>query len=543
MHPTEESQVGPKRFMCAVAAAVPCVLAAASPAVAAPHTYCVLDPSCVGTDVAGFQQALDAAKMHIGRDRVELGPTSFTTATKFSYAAAGHNSVDIVGAGSGETKIKTSQGGSATTLEINRGSVSDVEIEGPPSNGVGDFTVALDLTGHAERVRITGGWVNVVLAAGASIDHSTLTGGGLDYDRPAVLVSEGKATLADSTVDALHLGAHATGAGTLRVDRTTIAAQNGVYATNGGALDIHDSLIRAGGGASSNGITVIAKDDPAGAYATNVTIVGAGTPASVGVTSKSTGAGVQANLVLWNSVVTRAATSVRRQATAGMAYLAVNNSAYDASSQISEGMGAFEQNGGNLNVAQEFAGDDFHLPAGSPLIDAGDPVAGGVPVSDIDLDGRPRTTDGNGDGLSAPDIGAYEADAAAPAGPAEPPAGAPPTGDPNPQGDLKAPVLSALSLTHKRFRVRNAATAFRFKLSKAARVRVSIARKVKGKRRAAGKLSRAGRAGKNRIAFTGRIGKRALKPGRYVAVVQARDPEGRVSQKRTVRFTIVARPR
>jgi hypothetical protein len=530
--------VGPKRFICAVAA-VTGALATASPAMAAPNTYCVAKPECEGIDVVGFQSALNAAKMHLGRDRIELGATSFSSPNEYSYVAVGHNSVEIVGAGAGETSIRTTKPGSATTLTLSRGSVSDVEIKGPPSNAIGDFTVALDLTGHAERVKLTGGFVNLSLAKGASIDHSTLTGAGLDYDRPAVLVAEGKATLADSTVEGLTVGLLAKGTGILRVDRSTIAARNGVTAVNGGGIEIHDSLIR-GTGAGGNGIAVYAKDDVAGVYATNVTVVGTGTPTSTGVLSNSIGPNVQANVVLWNSAVTRTATSLKREATAGAAYLAANNSAFDGSSTVSSGNGSFQPNGANIVVAPEFAGDDFHLPAGSPLIDAGEPVAGGVPVSELDLDGQPRSTDGNGDGVAAPDIGAFEAGTAA----GDPPVDQPPVVDPTPPGaEVKPPVLSRVSLSNKRFRVRKAATAFRFKLSKDARVRISIARttKVKGKvkRRAAGKLSRAGKKGKNRIAFTGRVGKRALKPGRYVAVVRATDAGGRVSKKRTVKFTIV----
>src|SRR4051812_28436459 len=65
MDPTEESQVGPKRIMCALAS-VTGLLVTAAPAMAAPNTYCVSKPSCTGIVAPDFQAALDAAKAHGG---------------------------------------------------------------------------------------------------------------------------------------------------------------------------------------------------------------------------------------------------------------------------------------------------------------------------------------------------------------------------------------------------------------------------------------------------------------------------------------------
>ena len=72
---------------------------------------------------------------------------------------------------------------------------------------------------------------------------------------------------------------------------------------------------------------------------------------------------------------------------------------------------------------------------------------------------------------------------------------------------------------------------------------VTIQRAVKRRRyRRFGRFALSGVAGANRHAFTGRIGrKRALKPGRYRAVLVATDRGGLSSQPRRLKFKVVRR--
>jgi hypothetical protein len=58
---------------------------------------------------------------------------------------------------------------------------------------------------------------------------------------------------------------------------------------------------------------------------------------------------------------------------------------------------------------------------------------------------------------------------------------------------------------------------------------------------AAGTLTRAGRQGKNKLAFSGRVGRKALPPGVYRANLSAVDVAGNTSTKRTVAFKVVPR--
>lgn len=123
-------------------------------------------------------------------------------------------------------------------------------------------------------------------------------------------------------------------------------------------------------------------------------------------------------------------------------------------------------------------------------------------------------------------------------------------------------VLGATSPARRRTKARKLArgTTFLFTLSEAASVKIVIARRLPGRlrggtcvaatrrlRRAracvrvvrATTLSRAGAPGANRVAFSGRVGSRALQPGGYQATLSAIDSGGRTSGEQTIRFTVL----
>jgi hypothetical protein len=152
-----------------------------------------------------------------------------------------------------------------------------------------------------------------------------------------------------------------------------------------------------------------------------------------------------------------------------------------------------------------------------------------------------------------------------------PPQGAPGGGEAT--SDVVAPVLTSVSLSHTRFAVGPKSTAlvaakrrtprgtvFRFGLSEAAKVRIAIQRALPGRRSGKrcikptrelrrarrctrfaglGTLLRNAHAGANRVAFTGRLGKRALRRGQYRAVLVATDAAGNRSKAVRRAFRIV----
>ena len=151
-------------------------------------------------------------------------------------------------------------------------------------------------------------------------------------------------------------------------------------------------------------------------------------------------------------------------------------------------------------------------------------------------------------------------------GPGAPPAPPPMAGATDPK-----PVVSGLKMTNKRFALakkRTAVsarakrgTAFVFALSEPAQTTITISRAVAGrrsgkrcvkprrslrKRKRCTRLVKVGtlkrsktKAGKNTIAFTGRLGKKALARGRYRASVVATDVANQRSAARQVSFTVV----
>jgi virginiamycin B lyase len=116
------------------------------------------------------------------------------------------------------------------------------------------------------------------------------------------------------------------------------------------------------------------------------------------------------------------------------------------------------------------------------------------------------------------------------------------------------PRISKLRLSAKRFRVGAkrtvrvarrqppVGTKIRFRLSEPATVRVLVQRKV-GRRwiqRGRMLVRRDLRQGARTIAYSGRIGKSVLQPGRHRVVLTARDADGLVSNRPRARFRIVA---
>jgi hypothetical protein len=220
--------------------------------------------------------------------------------------------------------------------------------------------------------------------------------------------------------------------------------------------------------------------------------------------------------------------------------------------------------GSNLAVDPLFVDPEagnFALQGASPLIDRGDPAV--VQAGEIDLAGAPRSLDGNRDCLAAPDMGAFEVTGQGI--PCDTPPVVTQFGVTNkvfaPVGGKGGAKGSALISARKKVK---RGTRFVYTLSEAAKVTITIERKLKGRRVGRGakarclKATRANRkaprcarfvkvtslgaqakAGKQSLPFSGRVRGKPLRPDSYRATIVAKDAGGQTSSPRQVGFRIV----
>jgi hypothetical protein len=192
----------------------------------------------------------------------------------------------------------------------------------------------------------------------------------------------------DTAVIGIALQQTAIGA-TLRRNRI-LGYRVGLVANNtNGAVDLNGDLI-----AKSTNVALAMNDtdddDDANVTATNVTLTDSGSGEVIPT---------NADLTLNSSII--GATGIMP---AGGATCAISFSRGPTMTPGGTGCANFQTTAapGFVNPAA----NDYHLAAGSAMIDMGDPLPPGGGI--LDLDGQARATDGNGDGITRRDIGADE---------------------------------------------------------------------------------------------------------------------------------------
>jgi hypothetical protein len=550
---------------CLIAAAAAALLAGALPAVAGATDYCV-NTNCGGQSVQSFEDAIDLVDNADDADRIFLGAGTYTATNGFYYFGP-NSTVEIIGQGAGQTVLTRPGPNDDAVLRLIAGpgsSVHDLTIRLPQSMEAGFG--GLVTKNAARRIEVIDedptqviDRYGVALYDGGTLEDSTVTLG--NTATTAAVLYTPDVAVRRSALSA-RIGAKSWG-GTIERSRLT-GSDSGVLA-EGNVTAIASSLIRL----TETGGDAISATTRSGVHTTvnadGVTIIGPGLAPSAGATVAAEPAPAEsADLNLTNSIIRGVSTPLLAAGSGpGQAQISASYSDYDPSNNIRMGATAKINEANLSNVGDagfaDAPGGDYRLLPGSPLIDTGDPGS----AQGLDLDGNPLIADGNGDGGARRDLGAFELQPAAPGG------SQPPAGDTTGGADTQAPLVTGFKAAPSLFAVARAdtpraarvprGTRFRYTLSEDARVTTTIQRALPGRRargrcvrprpslrraspcaryREIGRLRRGGTKGANRIRFTGRIASRALRFGRYRALIRATDQAGNRSAPRAARFRV-----
>jgi hypothetical protein len=286
---------------------------------------------------------------------------------------------------------------------------------------------------------------------------------------------------------------------------------------------VRNSLLQ-GRGLNSLGLESLGIEGSTDSNVSNVTATASGEN-SAGIQSRNQSASGSHTLTLTNSIADGASDLRTEDGSGGPGRIVVTNSNFDTTKAETPGAIIGSANQAVPPLFVNAGSGDYRPAPGSPTIDAGAPGD----LGSLDLAGNPRVLG------AAPDIGAFEF--------VPPPA---------------AGLLTSLALSPKAFEPRKGGGAIfsaakppkakigstaRYGISAAATVNFTVERGLKG-RRVGGKcrkqtpanrdkkrctrfkalkggFTNQGAAGQNSFKFSGRVGGKALKPGRYRLVGQA----------------------
>lgn len=382
------------------------LLAATALPAAAAHatTYCVNKPACAAVPgnltAPTLKGAIDAAAAHAGQDAIELGAGTFPYPGALPKVANTNDISAITGAGQGTTHVVE---GAAGALEVDDPGavVQDLTIDTIAGTSAG--ALVLQGAGSTAR-RVTVGGLGddgeaIGLDGGAILDHVKVdvpkVGGGMTS---AYVFGSGGATIGDSSFSAGYgIRVNTIGTATLRNVKTDAAIVP--LSLDAGVLDADGLLVGATG--TNGDLVVLGAGSNATATVRHATLVARAGTTAVHVTSYANGA--RASATLRDVAITGPGTAINRTSTnGGITSLDIAYSAYDPSKTNVVGLpGPTDVPAPADSAFANAAGGDYSLPAGSPLVDKGEPVlpAG---AATTDLAGGPRVTG------ARTDIGAYE---------------------------------------------------------------------------------------------------------------------------------------
>ena len=510
------------RVSASVLAATAALLVACGSASAT--TFCVpgYHAACPNSGGNVAQPDLQAAVETNGGDGVPdtVIVDAFTYVDPQTLEPDGTDPLKIIGAGTEKTVITSSSNLSVYVMTQGFGerpiTLKDLSIVAPASfpdtGGAGLFLES----GKLENVNIESRNVGLQIAFNVA--------GETDYTGGKVFASEGgsistavqtfgsepgRLTLDGVDILGAQLGLYLTDADQPVVFRngSLLGSASGASLQSfGGDLKYLNSVVEAG---SSVGFTMnSAVSDVTHLDIVNTTVAAAGHPTAKAITGAVTNAANQDSIrVNVNSSIFRGFDSTfnlsaPNNSSLGDAFISFEYSNFNLLGTRT-GDGSTSIPPSNINQDPLFsASGDYSLSAGSPSIDAGDPLLA-EPANDIL--GALRPFDGNGDGEAVRDQGAYE------------------FGSTGPAADTTPPKISKVKYKSAKGRKKGASVSLT--LSEAAKVKLTFKPVGKPKRKTY-RLSKQSKAGASVI----KVRKSKLKAGKYKLTVSATDAAGNRSK-------------
>jgi hypothetical protein len=391
-------------------------------------TYCVdlTGSGCdsTSTGAAGLTAALAAAALTAADDTIKIGTGTYlgpfvyapsmnagtltiigsgTDATTLSVPFPGPTVLavlklarDLVGHPANVSQVAIVVPGTANTGIQTDGLIEDARLSSPPGNG-GPTGVTLFGSGSGIR-RCQIEMNNVMQATGVETDVGTT----ISPDPSPAFVEDSSVLDGLVTIEAF---------APLRITRCRTSGKgNSVIIARGATVTVEDSLVLAD---SASALRAEPEGGPGSIIVRQVTAV------SVGVTPAFAGIDVDADIGnasadVRHSIIRGFANSTFRRAAMNLsATVSISASDYPFGAHLVEGPGTttLAEPEPNIDADPLFVdalSGNYALRDGSPAIDAtySPPLA--PDESPTDLLGAPRIQDGNGDGIAARDMGAFE---------------------------------------------------------------------------------------------------------------------------------------
>ncbi|MGH2960291.1 MAG: choice-of-anchor Q domain-containing protein [Solirubrobacterales bacterium] len=482
----------------------------------------------------GLQYAIDYANSELakGDDTIRVDPGTIEISNSVIYTApVDRGALHIVGAGQGVTRLLGMYTGSPgppfTALQF--------ATSGSPTSSISNLSIVQGGNTSVTGLEMNGGTVdNVGFTVSGDIDFSRTglsTGGyGTTVKNSTFIVSGFNATGIFNNgheLDVTDTSFRSNGdpdrvyqygiwsTGSLIGRRLKFADQETAIAFSGVQLEIYDSLFKLGATDTAVSLTPGAADG--NFLLQGVTVVGSA-PNQVGVklvgSTHTLSGDVRESLFDLNGA---GSTEISCVITGGGAvsslYILYSMYAPTAGGCLVPSLGNQIRSGSLQPAYKNAAASDYRPAAGSPVVDAGNPVAYRPFDPKLDLGGLQRFIDGNGDGSAITDIGAYEFQ---PEPPTLPGGGGGATTTP--------PVLSIkFGKPVGKFKVKSKPKAFKLGTKKtkprlpiisSAKLKIKLTLK-KGKKKVKGSQSITIPAGASYLTFTGKFAGKKLKPGKY----------------------------